>query len=398
MSTSEAQAVASRPTAPSRFALSGAPTIAEALAEHGNRGPGFDTVRLLAASAVVLHHAIEIRYDKVYDDWLYLSTQGYTHLGILAVAIFFVISGFLVTPGLIKTGNVLEYLSRRFMRIMPLLATVVVLTSLVVGPMISSLSPIAYFSDQQTWAYLINITTSLRLELPGVTNYNGSAPINSPLWTLRFEWLCYLLIAIASLASLLRSRAMFAAIWIACIAANALLFDFAKADQALGMPGMLFNLFGYFGAGVMLFLFADRVRYSWAWMVLAFGALVLSIAVGVPHLFAPLLIAYLAIGIGLTRMPWTDQLSKFDLSYGIYLMHVVVMTVLMKIYAFQSVAAFFIAGLALTCIAAFASWTLIEKPALRHKSLPASLARSILGGSQPGEWVLKLLENRAQKS
>ena len=33
----------------------------------GNRGPGFEMLRLVAASAVVLHHSLKIEYDIVRD-------------------------------------------------------------------------------------------------------------------------------------------------------------------------------------------------------------------------------------------------------------------------------------------------------------------------------------------
>ena len=127
------------------------PTLREAYAALGNRGPGFDMLRLVAASAVVLHHAMKIEHDIVLDDWLFRFSGGYTQLGLLAVSVFFALSGYLITPGLVKSGNVIGYFSRRFMRIMPLLAVIVATTALVVGPFFSSVSIAEYYSSAATW-------------------------------------------------------------------------------------------------------------------------------------------------------------------------------------------------------------------------------------------------------
>lgn len=128
----------------------GAVPIAEVLARYGNHGPGFDTVRLLAASAVALHHSLFIAMDPVRDDQIYRFSAGYTHLGLLSVAVFFAISGFLVTPGLLKSRSVLEFLSRRFMRIMPLLVLVVLFAAFILRPVLTTEPLTDYFANRDT--------------------------------------------------------------------------------------------------------------------------------------------------------------------------------------------------------------------------------------------------------
>ena len=171
------------------------PTLRDAYAAVDNRGPGFEVLRLVAASAVVMHHAMKIEHDIVRDDWLFQFSGGYTQLGLLAVSVFFALSGFLVTPGLLRSGNVIGYLGRRFMRIMPLLFTIVALTALVVGPLVSRVPLAEYYTSTATWRYFKTVTTFLSLQLPGVTDYDGGVTINGPIWTLHFEWICYLLLA-----------------------------------------------------------------------------------------------------------------------------------------------------------------------------------------------------------
>ena len=360
--------------------LARTPSVKATLARHDNRGPGFDTIRLVAASAVALHHAMGIQYDIVLDDPIHAFSGGYTHLGLMAVCVFFALSGFLVTPGLVKNGDVIAYISRRFMRIMPLLALVVVATALVVGPLITSLPTAEYFASAQTWEYLRNITTSLSTRLPGVVTHGGGNEVNNPLWTLRYEWLCYLLIAAACFGGILRRRGLFLAGWLAVLVILPLSYGIPSSDrEGSGQVYTLMLLFGYFGAGVLAFLYADVLRWSPFLLAGAFIALLGSLWSGLGFLLAPALTTYLVIGLGLVRFPWGGILARADLSYGVYLMHAVILTILVNAFEFSSGLALFAVGLPLSLLAALASWTFVEKPALRAKDLPAKIIRTVLG-------------------
>ena len=353
--------------------------MASALEAVNNRGPGFDTIRLAAASVVVLHHAMAVEIDIVRDDFLYRFSEGYTQSGLMAVAVFFSISGFLVTPGLVRSRDVLGYLSRRFMRIMPLLAVVVLATALVFGPALTSLSLREYFASPQTWLYLKNVTTSLSLELPGVSNHRGSDAINSPLWTLRFEWLCYLALAALALIGALARRVLVLCIWGASQLLLFALFGAPDVTQAWSQAETFLYLSGYFGAGVVMYTWSDRIPLG-RWLVIAaIGALIVALYAGIGVFAAPLLVTYLVIAAGLAPVPWSKTLAKADLSYGIYLTHSLVLTALLAIFPFTSGIALFASGLVISALVAFATWTFIERPGLEHKTGPAKFLRTRFG-------------------
>jgi len=358
-------------------------SLREAYEAVGNRGPGFETLRLVAASAVVLHHSLRIEHDIVLDDWLFQFSGGYTQLGLLAVSVFFALSGFLITPGLIKSGNVIGYLSRRFMRIMPLLATIVVATALVIGPLFSSVPVTEYYTSAQTWRYLKTISTFLSLQLPGVVDYDGGDTINGPIWTLHFEWMCYLLLAGLAAAKVLSNRWLFLALYVAALLVMVMVMGTIPYDDARGRAYVFLFLFGYFGAGVLLYLFNDRVRWSRGLMLLALALLVGAYATPFDYFIAPLLTAYLVVGLGLMRFPATPLTRGVDLSYGVYLTHSVILMMLMNIHPFQSWIALFAVCLPLSCAAAFLTWKFIEAPALAHKDWPERMARAVLGRVLP---------------
>lgn len=372
-------------------------TVREALLRHGNRGPGFDTVRLVAASAVMLHHALNLEIDIVRDDVLFQFSGGYTHLGLLAVAVFFAISGFLVTPGILKTGNVIDYLSRRLVRIMPLLIMVVTITALVIGPILTELTLSEYFSSPTTWSYFINITTSLRLELPGVFNSDGGSEVNSPLWTLRYEWLCYFIVALSCLFLGLKKRAAFAISWAASIFLYPVFYGFTEASASASQLQTLLYLFGYFGAGVVICLYADVLRWSAMMMVVAGCLLLVALYLNVGYFCAPALVSYLAVAFGLMKMPWSQVLSRADLSYGVYLMHSLVLLVLLSFFSFQSALSLFLACLPISFFLAYLSWTFVEKPALAYKHLPAALTRNVIARMPFGSALLSFLQGEVQQ-
>jgi peptidoglycan/LPS O-acetylase OafA/YrhL len=302
---------------------------------------------------------------------------------LLAVSVFFALSGFLITPGLVKSGNVLGYLSRRFMRIMPLLVTIVLVTALVIGPLFSSLSFAEYYTSPATWRYLRTVTTFLSLQLPGVVDYDGGDTINGPIWTLHFEWMCYLVLALISLVGVLKRRWLFLTLYLASLAVLVLGIGPISGDEPRGRLFMFLFLFGYFGAGVLIQLFSDRLPWSRSLMLGALVLLAICYASPLVYVFSPFLTAYLVVGIGLLRFPETPLTTGVDLSYGVYLSHSVILMMLMNIYPFQSWLVVFALCLPLSCLAAWLSWTLIEAPALAYKEQPERLALAVLKRISP---------------
>ena len=123
-------------------------------------------------------------------------------------------SGFLVTPGLARSGNVLEYLINRALRIFPALGAVVLASILIVGPTLTHLSQRAYFSNSELLLYAKNVLTLTHNYLPGVTTDSGhTVIINGALWTLHFEVLSYAALALMSIFGALHRRGFFVILW-----------------------------------------------------------------------------------------------------------------------------------------------------------------------------------------
>ncbi len=96
---------------------------------------GFDALRFIAAFLVVLHHAEQIRMTQGFEN---LKAYSLFRNGPLAVDFFFVLSGFLITYLLLReryktnTISIKQFYKRRILRIWPLYYLMVILGLLVV--------------------------------------------------------------------------------------------------------------------------------------------------------------------------------------------------------------------------------------------------------------------------
>ena len=96
-------------------------TLSTRMAQKKFKGPGFDRIRLIAALVVVLHHCSTYVTNDIAKDVLFAYSQGFMQFGLLAVCVFFATSGFLVVPGLVRSGDVTTFAVNRCLRIMPAL-------------------------------------------------------------------------------------------------------------------------------------------------------------------------------------------------------------------------------------------------------------------------------------
>jgi peptidoglycan/LPS O-acetylase OafA/YrhL len=186
-------------------------SLSEALAGSHN-SLGF--IRLVLAATVIFYHGFQL--GGYGHDPLDVLTNKQTDL---AVGGFFAISGYLIA----KSGiglDVVQFVWRRALRILPAFWTVLLFTALIVGPLIWVLDGhpfLDYFSFggggpvSYLWSnwHLLQLsygiydlfaqTTPYGLELGGVSIFNGS------LWTLAYEWNCYMIIAALVAFGILRN-------------------------------------------------------------------------------------------------------------------------------------------------------------------------------------------------
>ena len=335
-------------------------TLAQQFASVSFKGPGFDQIRLAAATIVLVHHSRFVEGVDIRLDPLFNLSKGYIHFGFLAVAIFFAISGFLVTPSLVRSGDIIDFAANRFARIFPALIVVVFITMFFLGPVLTEYSLETYFSSPQFYRYAKNITTLLSNFLPGVVFSDGRpAVINTALWTLHFEVLCYATLAFMSLLGVLQRRRIFLFLFLISYALNMAMWCYPEVSDILPERLLTFtSFFVYFAAGASLFLYSDRIPYSpaLAAILVIFALLCMPLGLGVCIL--PCCVPYLVIVLGLSKLPGR-MLLKRDLSYGVYLCHAPIIVALMIF--FPSLHVWWLVAcivFLITLLFAYLSWTL----------------------------------------
>lgn len=194
----------------------------------------FNLLRVLAASAVVVSHAVFLHSGHKSDE--ILSSVTYFNLGDHAVNVFFVLSGLTVAASLARSPSTAEFIVARGLRIFPALALCASLLILA-GAVITVCSPAQFFADTRVWRYGVKtlLLGSASTGLPGVFDGNPHpSTLNASIWTLKFEVACYLLLALVGWLQLLtkhRYVCLLALSW--CIAGGFLVMRFAHAPTPL---------------------------------------------------------------------------------------------------------------------------------------------------------------------
>ncbi len=330
----------------------------------------FDFLRFFAATLVLISHSYALYGGAQNEPIVKLIGVGG---GELAVWIFFIISGFLITSSYDRNSHLLHYIKNRFLRIFPALAFTTLITVFIIGPTVTTVPLRDYFSQRETWEYFNNFTILyVRYYLPGVFTHNFyPGAINGSLWTLPQELMMYICIPIFAAVGLLSRRlALFIVLGFFIIHFK-IVTEPSMGRYFLPVNAFHFaNLGLYFFSGAILYLYFDKVPLK---LSIFICLLLATLSLGKTsyndmmwHLSLPYLIIFLAYyDFGHLR-----NFGKYgDFSYGIYVFAFPVQQFLsyyfwptLNFYGFMLLAYL------LTLVMAFISWHLVEEPALRLKN------------------------------
>ncbi|ROH86289.1 acyltransferase [Pseudomethylobacillus aquaticus] len=172
------------------------------------RDNNFNLVRAVAALAVLITHSFALAIGSG-DAEPFKANLGMT-IGSIAVDIFFITSGFLVTSSLLNRQSIVEFIRARALRIFPALLVMLFLTVFVLGVIFTSLPISDYFSSTKTYVYLAKcatLFTGVTYHLPGVFEDNPyKNTVNGSLWTLPKEVRMYAILALVWLGLRFSSR------------------------------------------------------------------------------------------------------------------------------------------------------------------------------------------------
>lgn len=320
------------------------------------RDNNFNFLRMLAAFAVLFSHSFALASGS--DGAQPLKGLLGIGLGAIAVDVFFVTSGYLVTASVMRRSLV-EFFVARLLRIYPALIVCITLTVLVLGPAMTSSS---HYFDASTWSYFwhnVLLAPGSPNQLPGVFegNPHGDA-VNGSLWTLPYEIRLYAVVFVAWICTAFKPRLFLAVTVAAALVALAWLLY-----QDISLPHLAWMFF----AGSVLY--GLKLRFDGR---IAAGVAIALVASAVDHrvfvLVYPLAVPYLVLFAALElRGPWLAYNRLGDYSYGVYIYAFPVQQTVIALRPGAGAAFVFVVSAAITVALAVLSWHLIEKRALALK-------------------------------
>jgi peptidoglycan/LPS O-acetylase OafA/YrhL len=336
------------------------------------RDNNFNLIRLLAALAVIFSHSVAVLGlpgdREVFFDRLGLSA------GEMAVDVFFVASGFLVTGSLVKRGSLIAFLWARALRIYPALWIMLLLTVFLLAPALTGLPIADYFHTQSTYEYFWRCATligGVRYSLPGVFDALPlKGQFNGSLWTLPIELRMYLTLAagwfVLAVAPAIRVKALTLAAPLAAAAFLAIILR----GRLLGGPFNPANIRVYmFLAGTTLFLWRDRIPLGRGTLFALLAALALA-SFDKSVFFAAYVLSLAPLVLHLAYIP-SGRVRAFnawgDFSYGVYIYAFPIQQTLALFFPAMALPAMVAASGLLTLGVAMLSWRVIEKRALALK-------------------------------
>ena len=335
-------------------------------------------LRLLLATGVIVGHAgYQFEPDAPFKDPLTALIPGTIDLASLCLDGFFILSGWLITMSMLRSSSAADFLGRRILRIYPGYIVAYVVSIWLVYSLYATPAP------AQWWRL------ALLQAAPSFEHGGQLLCANASLWSLAFEFRCYLVIAMLGMTGLLARRELILKITLTLLTLWLLSryppldwrFQSLRYDKSwpllyavIGDPAASLRLFTIFFIGASGYLYRDIIEkvvdhrvalLSGIWSLLLLGHP--SVAewaiclVGAPALY------WLAFKAKLGRLGRINH--QTDISYGTYIYGwPITLSLALTDLSFPAYVAATLIG---SWACGWLSWHLIEK---RAKDMPSSLS------------------------
>jgi len=328
-------------------------------------------LRIVFAWFVVVSHSYFLNNAKISDP-LGWATNNYLIFSYIGVKGFFIISGYLIFQSLIRSRSLLEYITKRVLRIFPGLVVAVFL-SLVGTYFVYPKKDIPYFGDPAIYSYFLdNILLFVsHFDIPGVFENMRSTALNGSLWTIKFEFLCYLmLLIIYPFKNKKKTTALLTTFFLLWLFALQLLVpDWLHRINKPIQLDLLIELANYFLMGSFLAcLDWEAIAYKQIILYISLATMLIAVFFSLDRLMLVAPLGFIIIWLGKRESSLAAWIHKTigDPSYGMYLYAFPIQQ--FTIYFLKpSTAVVLITSSVLSLLMGILSWHLVEKKALMLK-------------------------------
>jgi peptidoglycan/LPS O-acetylase OafA/YrhL len=352
------------------------------LVTFNQKNNSLNLVRLVLAICVLVSHSFTLGGFGKEPNFENESLGGWGVIG------FFCISGYLITASR-ETLDFGSFLVKRIVRLFPAYCANALIVVLLFAPIAQALqhgafSSAAYISTEPSPLNYImsNLNPSLHIgiyaigdtliDIPHPNAWNGS------LWSLEYEFLSYLIIAVLFCFVKKHRFITVLIMWAGLSSLNALIHVTGILDSG-GMFAMLIWLFSIFVGGSLTFFILKKVTLtgkialpSLVIAILLLTATPLSGACGFGFLvpFFTYFILWLANTVGFGKLGSYTRTN--DISYGVYIYAFPIQQLTILLASNTDLQFSIYSYIAITIVICFifatASWFFVERPAMRFAS------------------------------
>ncbi|MBW8911155.1 MAG: acyltransferase, partial [Sphingomonas sp.] len=336
------------------------------------------------ALLVVFSHSYALRFGSEEREPLSIATNGFYNSGNIGVWVFFILSGFLIARSYERSASNRAFMINRVLRIYPGYLAATTICAFAITPLFAPGVVIGISDVARTIGG--NLLLANHFAVPALFAGNPNPAINGSLWSIKYEFLCYLGVLTLGILPLPVKRLAVPLIYAAIVLAWCWLdlggrkpggSELVRA--AIGWPYLWFQILPNFLAGMIAYLYRNAIPRSTLLLGVGVFACLMAFQLGgrspvgivAAHLLAPPVLTYLVLWFAFHPAIALSAAARYgDFSYGTYLYAFVIQQMLIATLDL-SFPVFVLLSLVLALSAGVASWWLVERHFLKRSTTPA---------------------------
>lgn len=323
------------------------------------------------ALAVVWSHSFAIYRGSEATEPISQLLNGTYDAGKIGVLVFFVISGFLICQSYQQYNDNFRFFKNRIRRIYPGYLVTTSICSFVVIPCFAEHYHLSLTEVLRT----LGLNLLLKNYFPP-SDVFGNGVINGSLWSIPFEFWCYIGIAAMGLIGLFKIRWSAPLIAVAVMAVRVWLDLTGRKpgggtiELVIGWQYTWFNVLPCFLAGTTLYLYRDAIPRNGLVALVGIAALLAAAHLPVDGIYRQIVtnlvfvptVAYATICFVFSPYIKLHNAGQFgDFSYGTYLYAYTIQLIILKLVPELTFPVYILACMIASLVAGIASWYCVER-------------------------------------